>query len=140
MAEVALAALYRTVRNRLIASSEIWGTKAFPDLAPAKTERPYVVFSYAGGGELNARVSQDAEIVLTIKIISTELGQALYGAQRISSLFNDADLSRAGALDAGSEWVIIHVKQEQIVHMVEMVEGVQVYHDGNRFRFRMERI
>jgi len=140
MAEVALDALYRTVRNRLIASSEIWGAKAFPDLAPAKTERPYVVFNYTGGGELNARVSQDAEIVLTIKIISTELVQALYGVQRISSLFNDADLSRAGALDAGSEWVIIHVKQEQIVHMVEMVGGERVYHDGNRFRFRMERI
>lgn len=139
MAQVAQEALYEAVARRLIAGAELWGQKAHPDIAPAKTARPYVVYSYAGGGELNARVVQDAEIVLTIKIVSDKLEQAFTGSARLSELFNDADYGSAAALDAGATWLVLHVKQEGIVHLVENVDGGQVYHAGHRFRFRMER-
>lgn len=139
MAEAAIAALYRAVKTRLTESSELWGDKAYPDLAPKNPTKPYVIFSYAGGGELNARVGQDAEIVVMIKAVSLELAQAFVMAGRISELFNDADYSSANALNAGANWVILHVIQEGIVHMVETVDGGQIYHAGHRFRFRMER-
>lgn len=141
MAETALAALYRAVGKRLTESSgELWGQKAYPDLAPSGTAKPYVVFSWAGGGELNQLRTQDAEIVLQIKIVTDNLAQALIGAGRISTLFNDADYSSDSALNAGAEWIVQHVNQEGIVHMLETVDGGQVYHAGHRFRFRMERI
>lgn len=140
MAETAIAALYRAVKQRLTASSgELWGQKAYPDLAPSGTEKPYVVFSYAGGGELNARRTQDAEIVLTVKVVTEQLAQAFSGAGRISTLLNDADYSSDSVLNAGADWLVLNVKQEQIVHMIETVDGRQVYHAGHRFRFRMER-
>lgn len=141
MAETAIAALYRAVKQTLTASpGEVWGGKVFPDLAPSGTEKPYVVYSWAGGGEINARRVQDAEIVLQIKIVTETLAQAFSGAGRISTLFNDADYSSAAALNAGSEWAVLNVKQETIVHMIETVDGRQIYHAGHRFRFRMERI
>lgn len=140
MAEAALEALYFAVGNRLIENSEMWGMNAFPDRAKDINNKPYVVFSWAGGGELNQRRTQDAEIVLQIKIVTDNLAQALTGAGRISTLFNDADYSSNSALNAGSEWAVLHVKQEGIVHMIEPVDGGQLYHAGHRFRFRMERI
>lgn len=141
MAETALAALYRTVKQTLTASpGELWGAKAYPDLAPSGTVKPYVVFSWAGGGELNQRRTQDAEIVLQIKIVTDNLAQAFVGAGRISTLFNDADYSSNSPLNAGAEWLVLHVKQEGIVHMIEPVDGGQVHHAGHRFRFRMERV
>lgn len=140
MAETALAALYRAVARRLTENSELWGDRAYPDLAKSGTQKPYVVFSYAGGGEINARVQQDAEIVLTVKAVALSLDQAFAASARISTLLNDADASSAEALSAGSEWTIIHTKQEITVHLVELIDSVWVYHEGHRFRFLMERV
>lgn len=140
MAEIAQAVLYRTVNRRLTQSTtELWGMRVFPDLAKTGTARPYVVYSYAGGGEINGLRKQDAEIVLIVKAIAESMGQAFVAAGRISTLLNDADYSSVNVMDGGSEWAILHVKQEQIVHLIETVDGVQIYHAGHRFRFRMER-
>lgn len=140
MAEIAQAALYRAVNRRLTQSTtELWGQRVFPDLAKTGTARPYVVYSYAGGGEINGLRKQDAEIVLIVKAIAESMGQAFVAAGRISTLLNDADYSSVNVMDGGSEWAILHVKQEQIVHLIETVDGVQIYHAGHRFRFRMER-
>lgn len=140
MAEVALAALYKAIKTRLTENSEVWGANVFPDLAPSGTAKPYVVFAWMGGGEINARVQQDAEIVVQIKGVTTQLAQAFVMAGRISTLFNDADASSNAALNAGADWAILHTRQEGIVHMLETVDGGQIYHAGHRFRFRMERV
>jgi len=141
MAEVALAALYRAVKARLTENSgELWGAKVFPDLAPSGTQKPYVVYAWMGGGEINERVQQDAEIVLQVKLVTEQLAQAFVGAGRISTLLNDADYSSSEALNGGADWYVLNVKQEGIVHMLETVDGGQIYHAGHRFRFRMERV
>jgi hypothetical protein len=137
----ALAALYGSIRTTLSTANEAWGnsgtnSRAYADLAPAGVSRPYVIYSLAGGGELNAVVRQDAEFVVVIKIITEEeLATAMTAANRISALFNDVD---GGALSTAAGWTIIHIKQEQRVHYTEMVEGKRLYHTGHRFRFRME--
>lgn len=145
MAETALEALYRAVGQRLTAQSEIWAERAYPDLAPKGTPRPYVLFAWAGGGEINQLTRQDAEIVLTVVCFADKLDVAFRGAGRISALLNDADLSNgtAGtppALDGGADWQIIHVNQEQIVHLIELVDGAWVYREGHRFRVLMEAV
>lgn len=135
-----LYALYQAVFRRLTAADEMWGTRVYPDLAAAGTARPYVVYGWAGGGALNAVGRQDAEFVLTVKCVAAELATAMAGAARLSALLDDADRGSAAALDAGSAWVVLHSKQEQAIHLVEMVDGVRVYHAGYRFRFRMEAV
>lgn len=140
MAEAALAALYRAVKTRLVAvTTHVWATRAYPDLAPANTARPYAIYAWAGGGELNAIVAQDAEIVLTVKVVAETLATAFTGAGEISALLNDVRLTGALALDGGSDWDILTCTQEQAVHLVENVDGVWLYHEGHRFRVRMER-
>lgn len=140
MAEPALAAIYRAVRQRLTASAELWGQQVYPDQAPGGVERPYVVYFWSGGGELNAIVGQDAEIVLTVKVVADSLAQAFTGAGRISALLNDADGASASPLNGGTDWTIIHVQQEQVVHLVETVNTTQIYHEGARFRFYAEAV
>jgi hypothetical protein len=137
----ALAALYDAVYDRLVGDgSEDWANRVHPDLAPSGTARPHVVYGFAAGGELNESVAQDAGIVLTVKALSLTLAEAFTLAGRISELLNDADKSRANALSGGAEWSISHCSQEQALHLVELVDGQWVYHEGARYRFRMERI
>lgn len=145
MAETALAALYRAVGQRLTAQSEVWGPRAFPVLAKVGTPRPYVLFAWAGGGELNQLVKPDAEIMLTVVCAADTLAVAFHGAGRISALLNDADASNGTtgtppALDGGADWQIIHVNQEQIIEIVELVDGAWVYREGHRFRVLLEAI
>lgn len=140
MAETALAALYRAVGRRLVENPELWGDRAYPDLAPEGSGRPFVLYAWAAGGELNQLVKQDAEIVLTVVCAANTLAQAFTAAGRISALLDDADISSTLALDGGAAWQILSVNQEQIVHLVERVDGAWVYREGHRFRFRMEAV
>ncbi len=139
MSEPAVAAAYRAIRQRLTATSELWGQNAFPDLAPAKASKPFVVFNWTGGGEINERRIQDASLLVTVKCVAATLQEAFSGAGRISALLNDADLSD-DVLEPGSEWAILNVNQERAVHLVENVDGQQIYHHGAIYRMRLERV
>jgi hypothetical protein len=138
MAEAALGALYKAVRTRLLTNQTVWGTRVYADLAPPSASRPYCVYAWSSGGELNSLVRQDAEITLIVKCIADTMSDGMAGAELISGLLNDADLSSADALDGGDDWYILHVVQLQVVHMRELVDGRDVYHEGHRFSFRME--
>lgn len=138
--EAALGALYRAVQTRLRDNHEEWADRAWADLAASPETKPYVVYGYAGGGEINVTVKPDAEIVLTIQCVAADMATAQRGAGRISDLFNDADAGSESALGGGPDWIILNTKQEQAVHFVEMVDKTRVHHSGHRFRFRMEAV
>lgn len=138
MAETALAALYRAVGQRLVSGGDVWGQNAKPDLMTAGVARPYVLYAWAAGGEVNGLVKPDAEIVLTVQGFADSLAQAFTIAGRISALLNDADLSSASPLNGGADWDILNVKQEQAIHLLELIDSRWVYRAGHRFRFRME--
>lgn len=137
MSETALEALYRAVRMQLAAETFFAG-RVYADVAPPKTARPFCVFSYAAGGERNQLVKPDAEIELTVRCVADTLQDAFAGAGAISNALNDADLSDPKALNGGPSWEILHTRQLGIVHMRELVDGRDVYHEGHRFSFRME--
>lgn len=139
---LALHALYQAVFTRLAVDhpTEDWGDRVYPDLAPSGSEKPYVIYWWLGGGELNQSVVRDAEIVLGVKVVALELVQAFTLAGRLGELLNDADRSSSKALDAGAEWVVQHTMQEGAVHLVEQVDGTWVYHEGFRLRCRMEAV
>ena len=140
MSESALAAAYRAIRTRLTANTnnELWNERAYPDLAPASAARPFAVFFWSGGGEANRRRAQDAELRITVKVIADSLAEAFTGANRLSSLLNDADLGSVSPLDGGASWDILSVTQERAVHLVEMVDGQAIYHAGAVFRIKLE--
>lgn len=142
MTETALAALYRVVLARLKGTGgDPWGERVHPDVAPAGTARPHVVFGYAGGGELNENIQPDAGLVLTVQAICANDVDAFGCAARISALLNDADRGTARALDASPDWIIVHSLQEQVIHRVETTpEGDWIYYAGARYRFRMESV
>lgn len=140
MTEPALAALYRAVSQRLTPTvvPEVWGSKAYPDLVPANVARPYVIYAWAAGGELNQRVAPDAEFVLTVEAVSDTLVQAFSMSGRISALLNDADYASAKALNGGADWDILNASQEQAIHLLELLpSGTWIYREGSRFRFLM---
>lgn len=139
MNEHPLAAAYRAVYRRATESSEVWGERVYPDRAPAGVERPYLVYFYGAGGELNGRQIEDAELVLIIKGVSSSMAQAFEMARRINTLFNDAgQYDSSTPLVTGSEWAILTTKRELLVHLVEQVDGQQIYHAGAQYRLFME--
>lgn len=137
--EAALQALYRTIYARLTRPGEVWGSKVYADLAPASVERPYVVYFWAGGGEANTRRHPDAELLLTVKIISERQVEAFQGGARLSALLNDAGVyDTDDPLDGGPDWIICTTSQERAVHLVELIDGARVYHEGFQLRVIME--
>lgn len=140
MTEDSLSALYRAIERRATANSELWGEKVFPDFAPPNEARPYLIYNWSGGGEINETVGEDAEYLITIKGVADTLAQAFVMAARIRELFNDTDLADADALDGGTYWDILNVVRERQVHLVEQSNGKQIYHSGAIYRFRMEAV
>lgn len=138
MAETALEALYTAVKRRLTENAELWGDRVSPDVAPSSTERPHVVYAWAGGGEVNGLVKPDAVIVLTVQCYAETQAQAFAASARISVLLNDADGSSDRALEGGADWDILNTQQEGIIHIVETVDSTWVYREGHRFRISME--
>lgn len=143
MAEIALAALYRGVAAKLSGGGELWASRVYAERAPATVIRPFVVFTWQGGGERNRLKKQDAEIVLNIKCIADTLSVAFTGAARLSALLNDMGMQDRTATNdwllAGVDWDILTTTQESIIHMSELVDGADVYHEGFMLRVRMER-
>lgn len=130
------SALERAIFQRLTAGGEIWGQRVYPDVVPAGTVRPYVVFFWAGGGEVNDRWRPDANLVYGVKCVSTVKTEARTGAARIETLLNDAE--RHTPLAEGADWAILHATREGAIELVEMVDGNPLYHSGNRYRFQLE--
>lgn len=139
MADTALGALFRAVYVRAGESGAPWGGRVFLDLAPLGTAMPYLVYQVQGGGEINQRRARDAEFVLLIKTLDMTLPGALACAAEVEARFNDAgQYDRAAPLDGGAEWAVLTTKQERTIHMLELVDGEPVYHEGAQFRIRME--
>lgn len=136
---LALAALYKAVITRLKEAPALdWGDRVYPDRAPSGTPKPLVVVWWLGGGEINQSIVPDAEIVLGVKVVAATQAQAFALAAEASARLNDADRSSSKALNAGSDWIVQHTKQEGVVHLVEDVDGSWIYHEGFRLRCRME--
>lgn len=134
-----LAAVYRAIRQRLTGTDEIWGERVHYDIAPAGTARPHVVFNVQSAAEENRLRKRDALVVMQVKVISTNLAEALTAAARVAALLNDAGEQDSSApVWAGSDWHILTITLERMVQFSEFIDGVQVYHAGGLYRIRME--
>lgn len=135
-----LAVALRAVHGRLTAQPEVWEQRVYFELAPAGAARPLVLYSGLDAREVNLSRRQDAAILLLVKAVADDLGDALAGAQRIAALLNDVGDQDANgtALAAAGGWRITTVTQERHVQFSELVDGNRVYHAGGVYRLIMD--
>lgn len=131
-----LQAAYTALYTLLADGGEAWGTRAYPDIAPAGTAYPYVVYYWLAGGETNRFLRAESSLVIGVKCVSNTLQEAMEGAARIEALLND--IERKGGLSGGEDWQIASVSREGLIHLSEVVDGGRIYHHGARYRFNLE--
>lgn len=146
--EDSLAALYRAIYERLDGASPIWENRVFPDDVDTGVTRPYVVYFFVAGGESNQVKNQDANYIVTAKVVAgnddqsvDHMQQAMDGAARISELLNDQGEQDGGPnpMDGGPQWVIRTVTQDRRVHVKDRFStAAPIYHEGHQYRVSME--
>lgn len=131
-------ALMLAVKHKLEGQS-LWQDRVYPDQAPAKVQRPYVVGFYVSGGENKIRQKRAARFVITVKCVGNTQTDSMQGAALISSLLNDAGSQDDQSFICGDGWEITTCTQDRLVHLVEMFQGATpIYHDGHQFIVAME--
>lgn len=136
----AVGAAYAAIRARLAGGSELWGTRVYADLAPDNAKRPFVMYTFMGGGERNRLVGvADASLVVAVRVVADTLAQAFDGSARLAELLDDAGLFDGVADMQPTGWYITTSSVEQHIHLMELVDGVRVYHAGFQLRLTMEK-
>lgn len=141
MAETALAAAYRAIHARLAGGNEAWGTSVYADVVPAGASFPLVTYFWTGGGDVNGRRGQDAELMIAVKAVSYSQPEAFTLAARISELLDNHGITdnSADSLNGGNDWYILTCTQEEAIHQVDLWSGTRpIYHAGARYRLVME--
>ena len=136
MSKLDIDALYGALHIHL---NGLCGGRVFPDLAPAKTITPFVVYSFESGGETDTRRRETSALTLVIKCVAQELDDAFTNARLIRDLLRDAGAQEGNTLPTDSDWHLLTVSQGLLVHMVEVWEdGSVFYHTGHQYTFVME--
>jgi hypothetical protein len=141
MKELATIAAYRSIRARLITPGETWGDKVFSELAPIKTDVPYVLMAILTSGRAWHTKAEDNEPIIVVKVVSNDLTEALALAGRLAEILSDSGAQESSnPLVSGAQWKIASVTRGLDVHYVEKAEIGLLYHQGAQYRLRMERI
>jgi len=152
MAETNVAALYRAVIQQLAQNgTEMWGSRIYNTESTQTgngNTRPYVIMVMVSDIEPMWTRVPGAITVMYIKCVADDMETSFAGAGRINDLLHDAGTIDNGLpgyappskLLGGSFWNIATATKEQSLHMIENVENARpIYHDGARYKFRMER-
>lgn len=134
---ISLQALYRVLHLHL---QSLCDGKVYPDLAPAQdTPRPYIVFAYLpGGGNADRRRKRNETLTLEVCMVADSLAEAFAGAEQIETLLVDHGSQLASPLPAHTDWDITTVRQDQLVHLVEVWNGQPMYKTGHHYIFTLE--
>jgi hypothetical protein len=129
-----LGVAYRAIREKLIASSEVWGDRVSPESAASTDTRPYVVMWSMSGDIRDVTRKQLARLVIGVKVVADDMEQSMNAAARIAELLDSQ------ALNGGNDWNIVMSSQGAPLHMIERLRNAQpIYHDGFQFRVWLER-
>lgn len=134
-------AAFKAIRQRLTENNtEIWGDRVYVDRAPDKVVRPYIVYSFVSGDDPLIRRRNYSEITLMIKCVGDNVATAMNGAARCYALLDDS-----GSQDGGSElintfdgWTITTSTVDRFIHVNELVDGNNVYHEGFYLNLTMD--
>lgn len=135
--------ILRSVLSTL--TGAIWAGRAYADQVPVMQQnnivRPYVVYAYAAGGDQNAIIQPDPNLVFTVKCVGDDLADALTGDEQIRIALDDhGAIDRVRDIVGDTVYIIKTITRERHIHYVENVKGaVQIYHAGAYYRLMMEK-
>lgn len=142
----ALYAALRTVLTDTTSTTPIWAARAYADQVPASTPttpiaRPYVVYSFAGGGDDGQNTKPDPNILVDVMCVADDFATANTGAEQIRQRLDDrGEQEPTHSMVGDSTYTIKTMTQERRLHFVEQVSGAtQIYHSGARYRAIMEK-
>ena len=139
MASHALHVLRKVIYRQLV-NETLWGAEVYPERAPAKASRPYVVyFHVAGGNEVVTTGGGNARYIMTIKAVADRLEEALLCSQRIRELMDNHGSQEPAALPLHDDWDVTTTTRGRTVSVPDMFAGaLPLYHEGDQYEFVME--
>lgn len=102
-------------------------TRVYNRVAPQNTQRPYVIFSFAGGGDMNETPVDRLEVLYLVKGLADSVATALQVDDAIRASLHWQTFAVSG-------WNLLGCTREQEVQLDETVNGVMVYHRGALYR------
>lgn len=134
--ETSLGAVFKTIRDLLLADTPPWATRVFLNVAPLGTAYPYVVYAHAGGGELGLLRSPVDEHVIMVRAVAEVYSTAESALVQIKNRLNDRGRDDLYANIASSYgWYINSITGEEEYAVTETTqEGRLIHHRGQYFR------
>ncbi|GEM_PF-1191534 len=122
-----IAALYRSVRTRLTEITEVWGDRAYVDLAPSRSTLPYAVYAVTELRRIERATRSVMALTLRVTCAADSLSSLIECLGRINDLLDDADYDTPKALDSGYDWVILTMTRGGMIQRAVLVDGVAEY-------------
>lgn len=127
------AGLFSALSSDTAIIGELGGdTAIYNPHAPQTTNRPYIVFSHAGGGHDNQNPSDIQSHVYMVKAVADESKKAGTIHELILSVLHKQTLTVAG-------YTNFYTVSEDEIQLTEVTrQGDVVYHRGSHFRIRID--
>ncbi len=124
----------RVIRDRLMATEEIWADRVRLDMPKSNDTRPVVVIWKLSDHIWDYTKRKLAQFVIGVKVIDDDFLRAMTAAQRIAELLDGA------TLNGGNDWDVVMCSQGNGIHAPEQFIDTQtIYHEGFQFRIWLER-
>lgn len=124
-------ALYASLTT-YAAGTALYGVRVYSQLAPQGTTRPYVVFDYVAGGDMNDSPSRVVDVEYRVEAVGATQAQARTIAGHIEACLHNGTLSASG-------WSHIATTHIRPISLQETTDGVQYWRRGGYYRIRMSR-
>lgn len=137
-----LEALVRATSAALTGGANLWGDRVYKDLAQnvhsgQPVIRPYVVCNLQAGGNRGG-VRDFVSLNWQVRAVAEAQQLAYTCADRIIALLHNADRGSAKQLQSFGGWHILAVTQNTTIDILELLDGVRIFHAGAVFRVLME--
>ena len=108
------------------------GTAIYQGQAPPGTDRPYVMFDWAGGGHENINPSELTNFVYAVKGVSDVLETAADIDARVKTVLHNQSITVAG-------YTNFWLARETEVRLIEAApDGNPIFHYGANYRIRLD--
>lgn len=96
---------------------------------------PYVIFSYAAGGDVRLQQRGQGDLRYTVKVVAEEgANGALQAAQIGAAIY---EVLHKKTFPVAAPWKVYRIERMSIVKYVTAEDKRQFFHNGGLYRFRM---
>ncbi len=108
-------------------------TAIYAGQAPTNAAAPYIVYAHAAGGDDNETPVDSADVAYYIKVVAKTQKQAAEIADEIRTALH----GKEATFTIDAPWTAYRIQAQEIISFIENVEKTQLYHKGNKYRFRI---